>query len=125
VHLPLQSRSFRAAGWLKAAHWPLFAARRGLFDSMAELIDLGLFTDANRLLEKLIEQHGINWFLAHEGKRLMALEKAKIDLVVRTAVRSRERKELPVQEPAVEQCRKQVRRALIRRVAEAMVGTGC
>lgn len=92
---------------------------------MAELIDLGLFTDANRLLEKLIEQHGINWFLAHEGKRLMALEKAKIDLVVRTAVRSRERKELPVQEPAVEQCRKQVRRALIRRVAEAMVGTGC
>ncbi|MGI5861230.1 MAG: hypothetical protein ACOX6T_04125 [Myxococcales bacterium] len=92
---------------------------------MAELIDLGLLTDANRLLEKLIEKHGIAWFLARDGQRLIALEKEKIDLVVRTAVRSRERKAKVVMRPAVEQCRKSVRRALIRRVAEAMVGTGC
>ncbi|HCF57018.1 MAG TPA: hypothetical protein DFS52_03350 [Myxococcales bacterium] len=92
---------------------------------MAELIDLGLLTDANRLLEKLIEKHGIAWFLARDGQRLLALEKQKIDLVVRTAVRSRERKAQVVMRPAVEQCRKSVRRTLIRRVAEAMVGTGC
>ena len=92
---------------------------------MAELIDLGLLTDANRLLEKLLEKHGIGWFLARDGQTLMALEKAKIDLVVRTAVRSRQRKALHPMRPAVEQCRKQVRRQLIRKVAEAMVGTGC
>lgn len=92
---------------------------------MAELIDIGLVADANKLLEKLLERHGISWFLARDSQRLMALEKEKIDLIVRTAVRNRERKDLPVVTPAVEHCRNLVRRKLIQRVAEAMVGTGC
>lgn len=92
---------------------------------MAEIIDLGLVTDAQRLLEKLLDRHGIRWFLAGEGARLMALDKSKLELVVRTAQKARERKGLRVHEGAGDYCRKQVRRELIRRVAIAMVKTGC
>jgi len=92
---------------------------------MADLIDIGLLSDANRLLDKLLEKHGIRWFLAADGERLMALEKSKVDLVVRTVTRARERRNQPVLESAVEHCRQHVRRALIRRVAQEMVRTGC
>ncbi len=94
---------------------------------MAELIDLSLLTDANQLLDKLLHKHGINWFLAKDGPRLMALEKAKIDLVIETAIRARSRKSRSYKPPrqAVEHCRRQIRRQLIQRVAMAMLQTGC
>ncbi|HEY3450126.1 MAG TPA: hypothetical protein VGK67_27480 [Myxococcales bacterium] len=92
---------------------------------MAELIDLGLLGEATRLLEKLVDQRGIRFFMATEGPRLLALDPSKVDLVVRTAQRARERKGFPPHEGAVEHCHTQVRRNLIRRVAIAMLETGC
>ena len=90
----------------------------------AEIIDVGLTKDARELLQRLLDKHGINWFLARDGERLLALEKGKIDLVVRTAIKSRERRQVKVVKAAVEHARKQVRRELIRHLALAMVGTG-
>jgi hypothetical protein len=92
---------------------------------MAEIIDLALLTDSERLLNKILDRHGLGWFIARDGERLMALERAKIELVVRTAIRARERMRQPVAESAAEHCRKQVRRSLIRKVALAMVRAGC
>ena len=93
--------------------------------SMAELIDLGLVGDTQRILQKLLDKHGIRWFLAGEGARLIALDKAKVELVVRTAQRARQRAGKRILNAATEHCRKQVRRELIRRVAFAMLKTGC
>ena len=92
---------------------------------MAELIDLGLVTEAQRVLEKLLDQHGIRWFLATDGAALMALDKSKISLVVRTARKARERQGHAVLEEALAHCLHRVRRDLIRRVAIAMLRTGC
>ena len=56
--------------------------------------------------------------------RLFHIEPAKVELVVRTAIRSRA-DSLPDPHPkAVEHCRKEVRRELIRLVASAMLQTG-
>jgi len=92
---------------------------------MAELIDLGLITDSQRLLKKLLDQKGIRWFMAGEGSRLIALDKAKIDLVVRTAERACVRRGGRPLAAAREHCRRQVRRELIQRLAFAMLKTGC
>jgi hypothetical protein len=92
---------------------------------MSELIDLALVTDAQKLVESLLDKHGINWFMARDGNRLMALDKSKIDLVVTTVVKQRERRGRPVLGSAAEHCRRQVRRTLIRQVAVAMISTGC
>lgn len=92
---------------------------------MAELIDLGLLGESRRVLEKLVDKRGIRYFMANEGPRLLALDKAKVDLVVRTAQRALERKGRAAHEESVAHCRTQVRRELIRRVAIAMLKTGC
>jgi len=92
---------------------------------MAELIDLGLLSEAKRVMEKLLDQRGIRWFMASEGPRLLALDPSKVDLIVRTAKRVRERKGFGPHESAVEHCHTQIRRDLIRRVALAMLKTGC
>ena len=91
---------------------------------MAEIIDLGLLSDARRILVKLLDRHGISWFMSRESQRLMALEKAQVEHVIKAAVEGRRRKGFDVPPKAVEHCRNQVRRELIRRVAEAMVSTG-
>lgn len=91
---------------------------------MAEIIDLGLLSDARRILGKLLDRHGIAWFMARESDRLMALEQSHVENVIKAAVEARRRKGFDVPPKAVEHCRKQVRRELIRRVAEAMVATG-
>ncbi len=92
---------------------------------MAELIDLNLVTHARKLVEELIERRGIVWFLDREGPRLMALDPEKIDVVGDAAAKARQRSKKSVPRSAVEHCRRQVRRLLIRRVALAMVRTGC
>ncbi len=91
---------------------------------MADIIDLALISTARRILRKVLSQRGLTYFLAREGKRLMALDPAKLDLVVRSAVRARAREDSRPDEGAVNDCRRRVRRVLIREVARAMVGLG-
>lgn len=92
---------------------------------MAEIIDIALVADAKRLLEQLIEKHGIAWFLKRDGKRLMAIDDAKVDLVLATAAAARKREHRKTHPSALEHCRVQLKRALIRMVAQAMVASGC
>ncbi|WP_224370995.1 hypothetical protein [Hyalangium versicolor] len=90
---------------------------------MADIIDLTLLADARRYLQKLLDTRGITYFLKKEGHRLFQLEPAKVELVMRTAMRSRKGAQRPP-EQAVEHCRAEIRRELIRRVASAMLQTG-
>ena len=75
-------------------------------------------------LHKLLDARGVSYFLQKDGHRLFHIEPAKVELVVRTAIRTR-KGELPDPHPkAVEHCRQEIRRELIRRVASAMLQTG-
>jgi hypothetical protein len=91
---------------------------------MADIIDLSLVTDAKRYFLKLLRTRGLAYFLQKDGQRLFQIEQSKVELVVRTAARSR-----PPHWPkppiyAVDHCRREIRRELIRRVVEAMLQTG-
>ncbi|MFY0573321.1 hypothetical protein [Cystobacter fuscus] len=91
---------------------------------MADIIDLSLLADSRRYLSKLLDTRGLSYFLQKEGARLFHLEPSKVELVLRTALRSREGT-LPKPHPkAIDHCRKEIRRELIRRVASAMLQTG-
>lgn len=91
---------------------------------MADIIDITLLADVRRFFQKLIEQRGLSYFLQKDGPRLFQIEPSKVELVLRTAVRTRN-PELPApHEKAIEHCRKELRRELIRRVASAMLQTG-
>ncbi|AGC42630.1 MULTISPECIES: hypothetical protein [Myxococcus] len=91
---------------------------------MADIIDLTFLADVRRFFNKLIDQRGLSYFLQKEGARLFHIEPSKVELVLRTALRARD-PELPrPHEKAIEYCRKEVRRELIRRVANAMLQTG-
>ncbi|MBZ4331907.1 hypothetical protein NR800_33870 [Corallococcus interemptor] len=91
---------------------------------MADIIDITLLADVRRFFKKLIEQRGLSYFLQKDGPRLFQIEPAKVELVLRTAIRTRN-PELPApHEKAVEHCRLELRRELIRRVASAMLQTG-
>ncbi|MDR0966032.1 MAG: hypothetical protein LBM75_05965 [Myxococcales bacterium] len=92
---------------------------------MAEFIDLRLLSDANRLLDQILERRGLRWFLTTEGPRFFELEKSKIDLVVESCLQKQRRAGCEPLPSTVEHCRKQIRRTLIRLLAEAMVATGC
>lgn len=92
---------------------------------MAEFIDLRLMSTATQLLDRLLERRGLRWFLATEGPRLLELERAKIDLVVEAGVQTLRRQGHDPLPLTIEHCRKQVRRRLIRLIAEAMLATGC
>src|SRR4051812_21938351 len=87
---------------------------------MADIIDLSLVTDARRYFHKLLDARGISYSPPKDGTRLSQSEQPKADLVVRPAARS------PPSHPpkpplhAVDFCRKEIRRELIRRVVEAM-----
>jgi len=91
---------------------------------MADIIDLTLVSDARRYYQKLLAARGISYFLRKEGHRLFEIEPDKVDLVVRTAARSRAAHLPKPPECAVEHCRKEIRRDLIRRVVETMLRTG-
>jgi hypothetical protein len=91
---------------------------------MAEIIDLTLVSNARRFFQKLLDTRGLNYFLRQDGQRLFQIEQSKVELVVRTAARNR-----PAHLPrppvhAIDHCRKEIRRELIRRVVEAMLQTG-
>jgi hypothetical protein len=91
---------------------------------MADIIDFTFHADVRRFFKKLIDQRGLSYFLQKEGPRLFHIEPSKVELVLRTALRARD-PELPQpHEKAIEHCRKELRRELIRRVANAMLQTG-
>ena len=91
---------------------------------MADIIDLSLLADARRYFYKLLDARGLSYFLQKEGPRLFHIEPAKVELVVRTAMRSRADARQAPHPRAVEHCRQEIRRELIRRVASAMLQTG-
>jgi hypothetical protein len=91
---------------------------------MAEIIDLALVTDAKRYFRKLLDTRGLSYFLRKDGHRLFQIEQSKVELVVRTAARSRPSHLPKPPVRAVDHCRKEIRRELIRRVVEAMLQTG-
>lgn len=88
----------------------------------AEIIDLTLVTHARRYMHKLLDARGINYFLKHDGPAPFRLEPRKVEMIVRTASKSRGAQ--PPHPAAVEHCRKEIRRELIRRVVEVMLQTG-
>jgi hypothetical protein len=92
---------------------------------MADIIDLTLVAHVRRLFHKLLETRGLSYFLQKEGSRLFHLEPAKVELVLRAALRARRAEGAqPPPEAAVEYCRKLLRRELIQRVVKAMLQTG-
>ena len=91
---------------------------------MADIIDLSLVADAQRYFEKLYTARGIGYFLRKEGGRPFEIEPSRVEMVVRTAARARPSHLPRPPRPAVEYCRKQIRRELIRRVVKEMLMTG-
>jgi hypothetical protein len=91
---------------------------------MADIIDLTLLADVRRYFQKLLETRGLAYFLKKEGHRLFQIEPAKVELVIRTALRTRPDGQPRPPDQAVEHCRTEIRRELIRRVASAMLQTG-
>lgn len=91
---------------------------------MAEIIDLNLISDARHQFRKLLDTRGLSYFLKKDGHRLFQIEQSKVDMVVRNAARSRPNTLPRPPRPAVEHCRREIRRELIRRVVEAMLQTG-
>ena len=92
---------------------------------MADIIDLSLIAESRRYLEKLLDARGIGYFLRTDPRRPFQLEPQRVDLVVRTAARMREkRSQVRPHSRAYEHARREVRRALIRRVVAAMIQTG-
>lgn len=91
---------------------------------MADIIDLSLVAESRKTLTKLLDKRGINYFLRVDARRPFQLEPEKINLVVRTAARTRKQAGLPPHEKAYEHARAEVRRALIRRVVQEMIQTG-
>jgi hypothetical protein len=91
---------------------------------MADIIDLRLLADVRRYFQKLLDARGLTYFLQKEGPRLFQIEPAKIELVIRTAIRQRAPGTPRPPDQAVDYCRTEIRRELIRRVASAMLQTG-
>ena len=91
---------------------------------MAEIIDLTLLTRSRRLFLKLLEARGLAYFLREGARRPFQIEPSKVSLVVRTAARGRSGQHRPPPRKALEYCREEIRRDLIRRVAEEMLKTG-
>jgi hypothetical protein len=91
---------------------------------MAEIIDLSLVADARRFFHKLLDTRGLNYFLSKDSARPFQIEPSKVELVVRTAARTRAPHLPKPPIHAVNHCRKEIRRELIRRVVEEMLGAG-
>ena len=89
---------------------------------MADVIDLALVADARRFLNKMLDARGLNYFLRSDARRPFQLEPSKVEMVVRTAARARDRGRPHTR--AVDHARKEVRRELIKRVVAEMLGAG-
>ncbi|MBX7097959.1 MAG: hypothetical protein K1X89_09615 [Myxococcaceae bacterium] len=89
---------------------------------MAQIIDLALVAESRKTLHQLLEERGIAYFLRRDARRPFQLEPKKVEQVLRTAARRRERGKPHLR--AVEHARTEVRRELIRRVVAEMLQTG-
>jgi hypothetical protein len=91
---------------------------------MADIIDLSLVAASRKFLETLIDTRGVSYFLRKDARRPFELEPERVDLVVRTAAKSRDERHGRVPPKAYEHARTMVRRELIRRVVAEMIGVG-
>jgi hypothetical protein len=91
---------------------------------MADIIDLSLVAASRKHLDKLLEARGVAYFLMKDARRPFQLEPSRVDLVIRTAAKSRGARYGAPHARAFEHARKQVRRELIRRVVAEMLQTG-
>ena len=91
---------------------------------MADVIDLALVADARRYLHKMLDARGLNYFLRADARRPFQLEPSKVEMVVRTAARCRDKESRRPHIRAVDHARKEVRRELIKRVVAEMLGAG-
>ena len=91
---------------------------------MADIIDLSLVLESRKYLKKLLEARGVGYFLAPDAGRPFRLEPSKVNLVVRTAARSRDETRGPPHAKAFEHARSEVRKELIRRVVAEMLQVG-
>jgi hypothetical protein len=91
---------------------------------MADIIDLSLVMESRKYLKKLLDVRGVGYFLAPDAGRPFRLEPSKVDLVVRTAARSRESERGRPHAKAFEHARSEVRKELIRRVVAEMIQVG-
>ena len=91
---------------------------------MADVIDLALVADARRYLNKMLDARGLNYFLSGDARRPFQLEPSKVEMIVRTAARSRDKQSRRPHIRAVDHARKEVRRELIKRVVAEMLGAG-
>ena len=85
---------------------------------MGDVIDLTLVSNARRYFQKLLDTRGLNYFLRQDGGRLFQIEQSKVEMIVRTAARSRPSHLPRPPQHAVDHCRKEIRRELIRRPAQ-------
>ena len=91
---------------------------------MADVIDLALVADARRYLHKMLDARGLAYFLRKDARRPFQLEPSKVEMVVRTAARSRDSEFRKPHVRAVDHARKEIKRELIKRVVAEMLGTG-
>jgi hypothetical protein len=91
---------------------------------MADIIDLSLVAESRKYLKKLLEARGIAYFLRKDAHRPFQLEPGKVDLVVRTAAKTRGERGGRPHRHAFEHARREVRRELIRRVVAEMISIG-
>ncbi|MBS2028943.1 MAG: hypothetical protein JST54_13665 [Deltaproteobacteria bacterium] len=92
---------------------------------MTDVIDLSLLQESRKLLRSMLDRRGLTWFLDKEGQRpLFSIEASKLETVLKSSAAKIERKGRSVHPRAMEHCRNELRRELIRRVTEAMMRVG-
>ena len=88
---------------------------------MADVIDISLHRASLDVVDRLLEERGLAFFLRREGALPFALDPRRIRMAVEVAARKAGRQPVP---EAREACYRAVRRKLIARLAQAMVGVG-
>lgn len=88
---------------------------------MADVIDISLHRASLDVVDRLLEERGLAFFLRREGALPFALDARRIRMAVEVAARRIGRQPLP---EARESCYRAVRRKLIDQLARAMVGVG-
>jgi hypothetical protein len=91
---------------------------------MADVIDLALVSDVRRYLHKMLDARGLAYFLRKDARRPFQLEPSKVEMIIRTAARARDKESRKPHIRAVDHARKEVRRELIKRVVAEMLQTG-
>jgi hypothetical protein len=91
---------------------------------MTDIIDLSLLKESRTVLQRLLKERGLAYFLAKDGHRLFSLEKEKVELVLNASMAKLSREGHDVHPKSIEHARAQVRRELIQRVTQAMMQVG-